>query len=529
MRPPADISGSRASRLALALLPVCVGLIALAPRLGRLDAVVTVDEPLWVARSTAFYDAFATARFADTNQTSHPGVTTMWLAGAGLRFLPEGEGPLDPFRRARLPIAIATAMMVGAASAYARRLWGAPVAAAAGVILALDPFLLAHSRVVHTDALVALASLCAILAFLGGLRDGRGYGAAGIWAGLALLTKGTSLVVPVFLAGLLMVHRAGGLREALSGRGVALARRDPGARSFALGLALTFLLLWPAAWVKPWEAIAMPFVSAGRGTALAQEANFFLGRAVRNPGPLYYPVAAALRMTPVTMLALMAGALRRRAGGREARALSWFALVFGIAITIGAKKLDRFALPGILALDVVAAVVIAAALGRLWAARARVLLAPLAAFLVAAHAAPALAIAPDYLAHFNWALGGPRAARHLVLAGGGEGLDRAGEVLNALPDPDRLTVASTRRTGLSEVFRGRVVRIDEGPADYVVFYVSSVQVGVARDLWERYRSLPPLAVIRINTVEKAWIWRAAFPPQAVDSTTSINRASPSSS
>jgi hypothetical protein len=494
----------------MALVPLAIVVIALVPRVAGLDDAVTIDEPLWLNRSDAFYHGIASGHLSQTYQSAHPGVTTMWLAGAGRRLVPKTASPVDDYRRARLPFAVVTALAIGVVWILTRRLFGPLAATIAGLLLALDPFLLAHSRVVHTDALVSLAMLISLLAFLGALRTGHGFAAAGIAAGLAVLTKGTSLVLPPFLLATLAVREAGSVRSALSRQRVRELVRDRRLHVFVLALLGTFVVAWPAVWVRPWDAFAAPFLGAGRGTVLAQEGNFFLGRAVHDPGPLFYPVAAAFRMTPVTLFGAFAAvvwAFRSKGPAtRDRRTLVWFALAFLVLITVGAKKLDRFALPALLALVLLAGAAIAELLGRV-ARRGRSALAGVAAAaIVAAHGVPALMLAPNYLGYFNGMLGGPPVARHAILAGGGEGLDDVAAALNRLGGA-RLTVATTRNVGIREIFRGRLIPIREGPADYVVFYVSSLQANVAPEIWERYRTRAPVARIRIGGITKAWIWR----------------------
>jgi dolichyl-phosphate-mannose-protein mannosyltransferase len=493
------------------LTALAITVVALVPRLIGLDNTVTVDEPLWVTRATAFYDGLGSGHLSRTYQSSHPGVTTMWLAGAGLKTLPKGEGAVDPYRRARVPFAVATSIMIGCVFILARRLFGALPGAVAAMLLALDPFLLHHSRVAHTDAVVALAMLLGILAFLGAVRSGHGHAGAGVFAGLALLTKGTSLVIVPFLLGALIFRATGSFRAAFSKESLGRLWRHPGARRFALAAAATFVVLWPAVWVRPWDALAAPFLSAGRGAVLAQERNFFFGETPRNPGPMFYPVAMAYRMTPVTLVLAgwAIGSLWRRRDtveDRDLRTLVWFAVLFVLLLTPGAKKLDRFALPAIVALTTAGGVLLGRAIGRV---KTKAVAAGAIVVALAAQTTPGLALAPNSLGAFNWMLGGPPAARHVILAGGGEGLGEAGAILNRL---GATSVATTRRTGLSEVFEGRVVGIQEGPADYVLFYISSVQTRVAPALWERYRHLKPVATVRIGGITKVWIWRAAFPP-----------------
>ncbi|MBC7316204.1 MAG: hypothetical protein H5T70_07280, partial [Chloroflexi bacterium] len=59
--------------------------LALAVRLPRLDAFITPDEMKWVCRSINFYRGLRAGDLAQTFQTGHPGVITMWLGAPFMR------------------------------------------------------------------------------------------------------------------------------------------------------------------------------------------------------------------------------------------------------------------------------------------------------------------------------------------------------------------------------------------------------------------------------------------------------------
>ena len=60
-------------------------LLALVPRLHAVWlGFVTPDELNWVYRSIRFLQAVQSGRWADTMQTGHPGVITMWLGSLGV-------------------------------------------------------------------------------------------------------------------------------------------------------------------------------------------------------------------------------------------------------------------------------------------------------------------------------------------------------------------------------------------------------------------------------------------------------------
>src|SRR6185295_1314308 len=71
--------------------------------------------------------------------------------------------------------------------------------------------------------------------------------------------------------------------------------------------ALVVVVLWPALWVDPAGALGS-YIDEIRsnGGRPNGDGQFFLGRAVADPGPLFYPVADLFRTTPVTLVGLLA-------------------------------------------------------------------------------------------------------------------------------------------------------------------------------------------------------------------------------
>ena len=65
------------------VVPVCLFIVALLPRLLELGVFLTSDEYRWLGRTRDFLLGILSRDWAATLQTGHPGVTTMWAGVAG--------------------------------------------------------------------------------------------------------------------------------------------------------------------------------------------------------------------------------------------------------------------------------------------------------------------------------------------------------------------------------------------------------------------------------------------------------------
>jgi 4-amino-4-deoxy-L-arabinose transferase-like glycosyltransferase len=560
------------------ILTVLVLAASLALRLYGLNVFLTADEFKWTCRSINFRTALSRGDLASTFQVGHPGVIVMWAGALGMgreigadwieacedttrtdKLLDQlGSQRLSELAQftfsARRVVAILNWLCVVATVLLASRLWGSTVALFTAVLLGFDPFYLALSRVFHLDALAASFMLVSLLALLASMRtderrttrDQRppafvvGHWSlvvSGLIAGLAFLTKSPALFLGPFAVGVIGL----GLFQ---GRRLSDVARDVVTWCVAAGL--TCVVLWPATWVDPFGTVAGVLTKA---LNYAEEGHsnptFFMGQVVGDPGAAFYPVAWAFRTTPLVWLGLLAvllvGALRgfRRAKGTPRPVtlslLVLFGLLFGVFMTMGAKKFDRYLIPSFLVLDVAAAVGLAKigeraarirdqdALSKSWKlARNRtepvtsgswLLSSGFCTVLVLVQAALILPYWPYFFTYYNPLLGGPARARDVLFMGRGEGLDLAAAYLNTKADPSRLQVAVGNKTAFAPFFAGEVSVVegyDPSWTDYFIFYISQTQRNLNPDLTARYfGKRQPEYVVQLNGVDYAWIFANA--------------------
>jgi hypothetical protein len=132
--------------------------------------------------------------------------------------------------------------------------------------------------------------------------------------GLAILSKTPTLVLlPVTGLALLWAGLARAPRPDRSSETCQVYRGNPLARGllWAAAAVLTIVLLYPALWSDAAAVLATVGGSANRHLDEALRETFFLGRAVFDPGPLFYPVVLLWRLSPVVWLAALPGVAPR--------------------------------------------------------------------------------------------------------------------------------------------------------------------------------------------------------------------------
>jgi hypothetical protein len=503
-------------------------LIAVLPRTIGLADFLTYDEAYhWIGRTERFAAAILHQQWDETRQTGHPGVTLMWLGSLGLAIehlattqdWATVSSEVEHLAWMRLPSAILHAMLAAGSLLLLRRLLPWRVALLAALLWAADPYLVAHARLLHLDALltdfVTLSLLCVLLSCRS-TRPAAWLVGGGVLAGLALLTKGPALILlPV--AGILMFW------QNATPTFLARLRSSLGAYLLWLGVALVVvLLLWPAMWVTPhlaieryiqkilWEG-GYPFVNA----------QFFFGYPVGDPGVLFYPVADVFRMTPIVLVGVLALVLVAQHPSPErtlVALLAAFIIGWTLVMTAGAKKFDRYVLPTWPALLVLAAVGWHALLVRIQKRTAHPLVRfvpwGLVSLLLLAVVLSVAQYHPYYLSYYNPLVGGGEKAQQVMLVGWGEGMDQAGDYLRTRPDIGYAPVLSDD-TRLLEPFVPVPVKhlseLGEGLDNYAVIYRPSLQ----RNLYPEQRTVLeqtiPLHRVRIHGIDYALIYQLARP------------------
>ncbi|HSD83466.1 MAG TPA: glycosyltransferase family 39 protein, partial [Anaerolineae bacterium] len=499
----------RRSPVQLLVLSVAIFISALLPRLGALERYVTPDELRWVDRSIHFADALSRGDWASTIQSGHPGVMTMWLGslGIGLRY---GQQPVsttayDPLNAglmrqlaqyltaARLPVILVVALNLVGLFLLLERLIDRRAAFLAAGLIAFDPFAVALGSILHVDMLMTAFSLNALAALALAVqreRSTRWFVLSGLLSGLAMLSKSPAIVLS---AAAFVVVAIDGLRQRRSVWQV-IGRL----LIWGLSAAAIFFLLYPAMWAAPVKTVLRMRTTAENFSETAHAVNFFNGSNARDPGPTFYPVVLAFRSTPILWLGLMAGLLllarARSETDRRLRSGMWvygiFALLFIGVITLGAKKLDRYVLPALEALNVAGACGLAFIMEQFskrpstaslrgsaqdakrdWALNAVVVV------LLLVGVVQFMLVWPLPLRVYNPLLGGYANAQKVLPVGGGESAE-VGRALGASPYADQW-IAVSDVVGTAPYFAGKLgsnTAAGLAMADQMVFTAADLQL-----------------------------------------------------
>ncbi len=536
------------------VVPVLLFVVSFVARNVDLGSFSWPDEITWTARSVAFYAGLTQGDLEATHQADHPGVVPMWGYGGFLSIRALLQGQLDELytmtterqlqdipgmlATEALWTVLITSLAVVGVYGLLSRLLDKRVSFVAALMVALDPLFLTQSRVVHLDAIltsfVTLSALSLAVYLVHPTRK-RYLVLSAAMGGLALATKSPALMLAPLTAGGLAL-RLVLARKAPSGwAGGGLGRRLAWAGLSLLGWLViawgVFLAIWPAAWLDPLHRTGLVVLGSRWGVVASHEFNYFLGQVTETPSALFYLVVGPLRMTPLTLILVplaaillvvdLARAWRRGISARLtvlALGLAWIC-GYVVAMSISAKKGDRYLTPIFPMLDIVAALALMAVvgwLGRRWRPLAdRGGQAAASVGLVLLVALFWLPLAPHYGAYFNPLLGGGATATWAFPFGQGEGLDLAAEYLNQKPGAENLRVASFYPEDFQAHFEGQAVSLRRGSwsqswlyCDYVVFYISQVQRELPdADLVDHFRRLEPEYVARIGGVDFAWVYK----------------------
>lgn len=456
------------------------------PRMTNLGNVLTVDEPLWLSRGQTFIQALSVGNFEKTLIAGQPGITTTWIVGV--------TAPWRSLYSGQAAIAFTCGILVLINTYFFRILFGKQKGTITGLFLALDPFLIAHSRVVHTDALLALFYLGSLVSLLCGLIPSKIqnryiYMSAVLAAG-ALLTKIFAIIIiPTGIATIVLCLRYKKISwiHIVNTAGLWLA----------IGIITTFIA-WPALWShsdKVFDLLSSRAAVHSEGTRTEETSST----------SWYYVRELLFRMSvPVAILLPFTVWQWRRSLRSKHAAITLYlvvtGLLFALVLNTGSDKSDRYIL--FTHLTLVIAAPLALTYVKKWAAIAIILS-------IAYLAIDDIRLQPYYLAHYNRLY--PIEKNHKL--GWGEGLEQAATWIETHHPGSK--VLSYYPRVFSYFYSGEVetiTHVNDATGDFAVLYRSMFERGAdapETDILNQFLGdtlRKPAHIITINGLPYAWIF-----------------------
>ena len=565
-------------------LALVIVIAMLLPRIFELDKFVTTDETIWLMRSSNYYYALGQRDFENIGEgRADGGVVTMWVGTAALlveypqyrsygqgyfenflvfnRFIDEkGFDPLVILSTSRIIMVILLSTVIGLAFHLAKGMIGVYPAVVGFLLISIDPWYLALSRISHLDAPQATFQFASLLAFISFMYFGKKpsmLAISGLLGGVAALSK-----LPALISGLAFAFVSA--REYL--QDVILDKPKKAleyfsvsrkyGKMFAVWIIFFFLaiaLFYPYAWVMPGillQNMANNLVHhANNLETMVSAMNI---ESVDNDFTLplnYY--TRYLRgylwhTTPVILLGLAASIFaylfrmrlfKDQIVRKLVGAIFWFVAIYTVVMTIPPKSSPRYYLPVHLCLDLIAGmglVTLSLELSsRLKLKREKLFSYGFAAIFLGVQLVGVSATSPYYFTYYNPLLGGSKTAGETTFLGLGEGLNLVGEYLNGKPDSETLTVMSWIGIGpLSFFFDGDTVLLrfdndsDSGNSilhledvDYLAIYVQDIDYliynndqlhnRIHKRIIDLLANVEPEHSVWINEIEYARIYNVA--------------------
>ncbi len=544
------------------VIPVAVFLLALLPRILDLGVFMTADEDDQIMFANHFLKSALRGDFSGVLILGYPGVPTLILGaiGVGARYLAHYAGlmplpwvqddffttvdqltaqgfgvfqyPGDFLVWVQVPMALVASLSILGIYLLAKRLLDERIALIGALILAFDPFILAHSRVIHVDAPLSYFMFLSFLAFLLFLDGGawKWLILSGLFGGLAGLSK-----MPAGLLGPILVVT--GAIYALFpppdvSRSLRWKRLIVALVVWALIAVAAIFALWPSMWTRPVFTVQSIIRNLYNISGAHTTTGVFWGGWQTDQNPFYYLIVFPYHLTPLTSAGVVAGFAMILAGliayGRKidnwltrilplALGLVVYAVIFVAPISSVAKRGDRYILPIFFASGLLSA------LALWWLAT--LVYKRLPHFLGWFKAAPIRIVGvavvlqilfvlfyhPYYLAYYNPVMGGYRTAPYRINIGWGEGLDLAADYLNKIDPSSPPIVASWYSNQFGSYYNGPTIDLSNQEAaltaDYTVFYLNQVQRGFPnKEVLSYFRQREPAHVVKVAGLEYAWIY-----------------------
>lgn len=470
-------------------------LLIVLPRTLDLDSFQTADEKRWLANTTNFITNLAHGDWSHLMQQPHPGITTQWIASP--------TAFSDSWAIRKLPLVLAQSILLLLTSYIFWRLTNSKTTTFfITLFLAISPPLIAHTRVYAMDSLLSHFLIISIgLLLLWRHSKSRHYlFFSAFSAAAAILSKISGIIIVPFILGIIIIWLFKDRQE-----------EKNSASNYKI------LFIWFGSFLLS-LVIILPSLALNTKEVITDILSWLQSDdyLLHQIGPSYYLRTLLFFSTPLHLFSLFTVPvfLISKKIPAHLRTLLLifliFAILFTIQMSLGSKKGDRYILPSLLCLDIIAALIISYVFS-LKSQSLTLLIAKLSLLtLVVLQIGSLITLHPYYLSYVNPITQPFFDERRL---GWGEGLDLAAKYLNELPDSASLTVASYYPNEFANYFNGHSVPAHEhnhANVDYVIIYRAMFERD--EDAWETdvintYRPQTPIKTIFIDHTPMIWIYQ----------------------
>ena len=545
------------SRVINLLAPIVLLSMFLLTRVPGLGQFVTADETLWLRYSANFYYSIRHGDWAGTFQSSHPGVTTMWAGAIGFHLvfpeyaekgeaetsdyqlrhllLRKGVNPLEVLAAGRAVSIFINALAFLILWPLSKKLIGKEAAFIGLSLFALDPFILGHQRLLHQDGTQSSFMLLSLLSYLMFRNTKKNpYLVISAFAGgIAALTKSPSwFIFPM----LFFFQSWDWLTSSKNDRKSFISHIAPLGIWLALALVIMFIL-YPAMWNRFSTILTGIFQYAlDSAGGIYSGPVFFWGRVfpyadLHSFSWIFYIVTGLWRSTPLSLLGIVLATYylismprnNDQFSRKNLFAIIIFAIGFTMIMSLGTKKFDRYLLPSL------GPLLLVAGWGLVRSYRAirnklnhKLLLAAFIFIVSLAFSAQIWGInltRPYFINYVNPMLGGSVKAFESIQLGWGEGMEKAAHYLMQEPDIENKQVAAWYSTSFNLIFEYDAEHIAITPnlpqahldelltKDYLVIYVHQHQRETPANLLSALEGMQPVFNLIIDGLSYVQIYQ----------------------
>lgn len=393
-----------------------------APYIGQ--EMFNTDTWKWKQRIYDFGSGVFNLDFDKTLQKYHPGVTLMWIGTAAVKFqgiycsvlscADESVNPIGAVFELHFFQKLFIDLAIGLTLAFIfyplRKMFGVKYAFISLTLLSFEPFYYALTRVVHLEGLMTSLMLAAFVWLFYALSVSKKtshFVLSGFFAGLSMLTKSSAAFIIPFSMLLIAAYYTKNRKFLARVSGMWL-----------LSLIATYFILWPSMWVHPIKTLDYVFVRGIKETGFEDEhGQLYYNKYTENTGPFFYFVVAGYKFSPVLLTGIIlfivfCPKIQKSFDGSKFNKFLLAGLIFTagywLEITIPTKKLDRYILPALASLSLIAGfsyVWLIKELANRRLNKKAVSIAAISIFTVMC-AYQSLSLTPDYFSYFNPLFGG---------------------------------------------------------------------------------------------------------------------------